>query len=217
MHIKEVHHCLQSNLSSSFSNEGYTYNSNKEGFKKNTSFGFVELVYGITNYDPKFIVEGIGFLIRLNVVEEICVNFNQIVDEIRDKKKQATIFGGYGGLVKIKNHDFGGMYNLDDVKKVSEEMKSIYFDILKPFIEQHSDIHFLENEINKDTDRDLPYILYWRGRRAMRGIILAKLCLNPRYEELKSIYHQKCVDQDDSEVLEAYNKLVYYLDNEFQL
>jgi hypothetical protein len=216
MGIKEVTDSLKTTLSSDFSKDGYRYFSGKggAGFKKQTSFGFVELLYGITNYAPKYIVDGIAFAIRFDSVENIVVLFNQRVDEIADVKKQATIFGGYGGLINLKSHRFGDMLTIEDVQKVASEIKGIYFDVLKVFIEKHSDINLLDQEINSDTERNLPFLIYWRGRRAMRGIVLAKLCNNPRYEELKSIYREKCLQQDDQNVLEAYDKLVLYLDKE---
>jgi|GEM_PF-3937963 len=214
----EVKNILKENLSTFLLAEGFKYSSEMGGggFKKKTPYGFLELVYGINDYNTEFIIPGIGYLIRFDVIENICVKFNQIIDEISDVKKQATVMGGYGGLINVKHHDFGEMRTVEDVKKVSQVIQTAYLNTLKPFMEQRSDIHFLEQEINQDTERDLPYILYWRGRRSMRGIILAKLCQNPRYEELKEIYRQKCIEQQDPEVLDAYDKLTDYLDNEYQ-
>jgi hypothetical protein len=218
MNIKDVYDTLKQGVLETLTQEGYKYKADKYGaeFKKKTSFGFIELGYGVINYDPVYKIPGFGYLIRYDKVEEVCTLFNQEVDGNSNPRNICTVGGGYGGIVNIKHHDFGEMYTIEDVEKVAQEIKGIYQDILKPFLEQHSDMYFLENEINKDTERDLPYIMYWRGRRSMRGLILAKLCHNPRYEELKSIYHQKCIEQDDSEVLEAYDNLVNYLDNEYQ-
>jgi len=218
MIITEIKNILRDNLSKFLITEGFKYSSGLggAGFKKNTNYGFVELVYGVINYEPIFKISTLGYLMRYTFVEELCEKFNQNFDGNSNPKNVCTIGGGYGGIINDKYYDFAEMSTPQEVNIVAHVIKEAYFNELKPFLEKHSDINYLENEINKNTERDLPYILYWRGRRSMRGLILAKLCNNPRYEELKIIYRQKCIEQEDADVLEAYDKLAYYLDHEFE-
>jgi len=217
MNNKIVLDIIKANLSDLIK-EGYKYSFERDGasYKKETNFGYVDFGYRVVNYKPNFIISDFGYSLRLSGIEVICLKFNSKIEGLSYLDEEATIFGGYGGLVNIKYHDFGEMKNIEDVENVSQEIKNIYYKTFYPFLEKHSDINYLENEINKNTERDLPYILYWRGRRSMRGLILAKLCNNPRYEELKIIYRQKCIEQEDADVLEAYDKLAYYLDHEFE-
>jgi len=211
-----------------FENEGYNFSIDIDGIEMSMvkDFGKImsgfQIVKSVSQKEENYLTVGIRvndfvFNIRHDIVEDICYKFNNNFDENTLPHNGITIGSSYGKVTGKKYFSIGEAYTEEEVENICNLIKSIYTNNLKSCIERYSNLKLLERDFNMDTENELPFSpIYWRGRRSMRGLILAKLCNNPRYEELKIIYRQKCIEQEDADVLEAYDKLAYYLDHEFE-
>jgi len=173
--------------------------------------GRTKLIYGVTFYDG--FRRDMGYTIspslaiRIDEVEQI---YHQVSGyEPKYQKVSVTIDTS---IQELRKRDRDYEYALDtyeDINPLTEELFAIFKNIALPFLEENSSIIALNSLLNHDP-KDPDSIFCIPQHRFFRGVILAKLANDDRFDYISEIY-RSAVEQFLPEYIPPYDQLLKIL------
>jgi len=101
--------------------------------------------------------------------------------------------------------------NEEDLEVCAEELIKFMTDEGMIFLEEKNSMQDLDAVFNKIPKRPILYI-HNQHHRFFKGIVLAKITNNPRYEELVELYYRSLAIQKANETIQAnFKRLVNFL------
>ena|SRR2546423_6170030 len=104
------------------------------------------------------------------------------------------------------------LYQNEDVEAAIESLEWYYNDIAKPYFQQYQTLEAVDDIINNPPFNHCPaYVGGNLDNRCMKGLIVARLVDNPRYNELVAIYDEAIKETMNEVSIENYYKVREYL------
>ncbi|MEO1050810.1 MAG: hypothetical protein AAFX87_09290, partial [Bacteroidota bacterium] len=202
---KDVKNQVFKLLTPFFKELGFKAYKGKDEFLKETDFGFHQVLFMLSDYEPEFRIN-FTLGIRLDEVENIATKFLQMTEE--GKLKTCTSMVNFGDL-KGENGLEYKVFSEQDVEQSIELFKKFIRQEGLNYFDQYNDISKLDEAINADPNKPTIH----KGPEFIRPIYsltLARLNQNPDYENLVEAYKEN-FEGVIPRYLEQYNKLVEHL------
>lgn len=212
---QEIKDRISSELNLKFVTEGYTYKKSTNEFKRS-----------IGNYTYFFSIDQLAWSdhfsinVRINISER---RIEDILEKILGRQRHRLTLGGDIATIKfspdgrkVVNQSLSIIILFEeDIVAAVETLYRYYTDIVKPFFERYDNLEAIDDIINNEPYNHIP--AHFGGNcddRCMKGLIVAKLVNNPRYNELVTIYNEEMKEtfrDFRQEAIENYNKVRDYL------
>jgi hypothetical protein len=100
----------------------------------------------------------------------------------------------------------------DDIEAAVETLARYYNDIAKPYYERYQSLHALDTIINNPPFEHCPADVGGNfDDRCIKGLIIAKLVHNTKYEQLITVYNEAIKETMNNKSIENYCKVKDYL------
>lgn len=181
MNYREVKKELKKEFESFLKPLGYKSKIDYQGCRFIFNNGNVEyrLGYGLANYIDEFntgLFGSIGVM-KINLIE------SEIFDELTNSD---TLLLNKSDYFKDINYRFK-IKTVDDIQDWMVIVKDFYFQFALPFFERNNSINDIDQLLNEHPTEKVIYLddLGWR---IIKGLIVAKLNQNPKYNDLRDYY-----------------------------
>ncbi|WP_375560338.1 hypothetical protein ACE193_21960 [Bernardetia sp. OM2101] len=171
--------------------------------------GFKNVILSISQYDDEIWIE-VTLGVRKDEVERITQPF---LSNLSDFQNQTTTISVSVGKLNQNPYFRYKAENEEDLEVCAEELIKFMTDEGMTFLEMKSSYQELDLTFNRIPKRPILYI-YNQHHRFFKGIVLAKITNNPRYEELVELYYRSLVIQKTNETIQSnFKRLVDFLVN----
>jgi len=118
-----------------------------------------------------------------------------------------VVASSYGNLtIRIRQNE--------DIEAAVESLTWYYRDIAKPYFQRYKKLEAIDDIFNSPPFENLPaHAQINLDKKCMKGLIIAKLIDNPRYNELVAIYDKQINELKNEESLVNYVRVKDYLNN----
>lgn len=179
----------------------------KDQFRRNTENGFQNVILSVSQYDEEAYIQ-VNIGIRNNQVEDFVHQFTSYFIDFKEDSN--TIILSIGKFLDTPQHKYK-VSNETDLKKVSKEIEDFMNVAGFFFLERNSTLSALDRLINAEPEAPNKYF-YNLLHGYLKGIIIAKLNQNPRFEQIAKIYQQNIIRNGfPTNQIENYAKLFNFL------
>lgn len=182
--------------------EGYEFKKSKKQFVKKTDVFTVIYAFDFSEY---FYMYETVIKIEINIIENI------------KKKAWGKLYKKFVSVGQVKTYIIkdgtGHLIVTDTEEKVInaiQEEKMFYENYVVKYIQNMTDIYYLDNLLNKEPGKEL-FIAFNPIHTSFLAIIVAKLVSNPNIDILFNEY-RKLIIKHNEHFIEEYDLLVSYLD-----
>ncbi|WP_338790919.1 hypothetical protein V9L05_22555 (plasmid) [Bernardetia sp. Wsw4-3y2] len=186
---------------------GFEYIDVYSQFRKTDKIGFQNVILSISQYETEIWIE-VTLGIRKDEVERITQPF---LSNPTDFQNQTTTISVSVGKLNQNPYFRYKAENEEDLEVCAEELIKFMSEEGMIFLEEKNSMQELDLAFNRIPKRPILYI-YNQHHRFFKGIVLAKITNNPRYEELVELYYRSLVIQKANETIQAnFKRLVNFL------
>ena len=190
-----------------FKEWGFEYIDAYSQFRKTDKMGFQNVILSISQYETEIWIE-VTLGVRKNEVEHIS---QQFLSNLTDFHNQTTAISVSVGKLNQNPYFRYKAENEEDLEVCAEELIKFMTDEGMIFLEEKNSMQDLDAVFNKIPKRPILYI-HNQHHRFFKGIVLAKITNNPRYEELVELYYRSLAIQKANETIQAnFKRLVNFL------
>ncbi len=209
MNYREVKKELKKEFESFLKPIGYKSKTSNQGCRfllKNESSQFI-LGYAITNYIDEFYI---GCYIQIEI---------KTIEKIRELLYNDE--GGYaiGANIDSYFNELNYSYKIttqEDIIEWGKIVKKFYEEYVVPFFEKYNTLDSIDKLLN---DHPTEKVIYSSdlGWRIIKGLIVAKLNVNPKYNELRDYYKSEVESKFQGYFMyEKCMKIILFLDSHSQ-
>jgi hypothetical protein len=214
---QEIKDRISSELNLKFITEGFTYKKSSNDFKRS-----------VGNYTYFFCIDQLAWSDHFSINVRIYISqkhIEDILEKILGKQRNRLTLGGNIATIKfspdgraIVNESLGIILLFEeDIDAATETLYQYYTDIAKPFFARYNRLEAIDDIINNEPYNHIPaHVSGNCDSRCMKGLIVAKLVNNPRYNELVAIYNEEMKEtfrDFRQEAIEDYTKVREYLEH----
>lgn len=190
-----------------FKEWGFEYIDMYSQFRKKDKMGFQNVILSISQYETEIWIE-VTLGVRKDEVERITQPF---LSNLTDFQNQTTTISVSVGKLNQNPYFRYKAENEEDLEVCAEELIKFMTEEGMIFLEEKSSMQELDSAFNKIPKQPILYI-HNQHHRFFKGIVLAKITNNPRYEELVELYYHSLVIQKANETIQAnFKRLVNFL------
>lgn len=209
--IKEIRSDVASQLMRKLSPMGFEYKkSDNEFFLKQNDWTFIFNML-LTKWSDSVSLE-----VRLFISQK---KIEDIYETVLGKSHRLTlgntiqrIYKSPDGRQVVNGNMDIVMSDNEDILAAVESLEGYYENIAKPYYERYKSLEAIDDIINKPPFEHCPAHVGGRfDNRCMKGLIVARLVNNPKYEHLVTLYDEAIKMTMDSESIESYYKVKNYL------
>ena len=183
MTLNEFETALYHNLYDFFYDAGFEMLAGKKQFRKNVENGFQNVIFSPSVYENECWLE-LNLGSRHKEVESIV---QQFLDNYREYQQDTnTVIISIGKLTNNKYFKYKAI-DKDDLLLVCDQIKIYMKQGGFSFMEQCSSVAHLDKLFNKMPSKPCRY-LYNQSHRCFKGLVIAKLSNNNKYQVIKNIY-----------------------------
>jgi len=208
---KEIKEKLAQHLSYHIASDGFVYKKGKNEFIN--SYGEMRYIFNmlLTAWSDHYSIS-----VRLNISQE---NIEEIYERILGKSHRLTIentieriYVGFGGKW-LKNADMSIiLFENEDIEAAVDTLVDYYNNIAKPYYKLYQTLDEIDKIINNVPFDHCPEHVGGNfDDRCMKGLIVARLVQNPKYDQLVNIYNEKIKDTMNYDSITNYYKVKEYL------
>ncbi len=186
---------------------GFEYIDKYSQFRKTDKMGFQNVILSISQYEEEIWIE-ITLGIRKNEVEHIA---QQFLSHLTDFQNQTTTISVSVGKLNQNPYFRYKAENEEDLEVCAEELMDFMTERGMTFLEDKNFLKELDLTFNQVPKQPILYV-YNQFHRPFKGIILAKITNNPKYDELVELYYHSLVIQKANETIQInFKRLVAFL------
>jgi len=209
---KEIKEIVSLGLDKVFSEEGFKFNKSSNEFRMQSE-GFLSI----------FNMEQVAWSDHFSINVNLWISqkdIERILEKIIGRTRHKITLGDdiariskspdgrkivNGNLAILLIHD-------EDIEAAIDTLKQYFFEIAKPYFAKYNSLQALDDIINNEPFSHCPAHVGGNfDERCMKGLIVARLVSNPKYNELASIYDEAIKETMSSESIENYYKVREYL------
>ena len=169
---------------------GYTYAllPEKKQFRRETAFGFQNIVLSSVCYPTDTVLE-VNFGVRNNQIEQIAQQFlNNLPDFRPDVNTFLLSIGRFNGLPYARYK----IHSENELASICRQIKSFFETHGFNFLAHNYTLSALDKLLNEQPNLPCRYV-YNQTHRCYKGLIAARLNHNPNYDLLLAVYRQALV------------------------
>lgn len=190
-----------------FKEWGFEYIDAYSQFRKTDKMGFQSVILSISKYEDEIWIE-ITLAIRKNEVEHIA---QQFLSHLSDFQSHTTTISISLGKLNQNPYFRYKAQNEEDLEVCAEELIKFMEEDGMSFLEEKNSIQELDTLFNKIPKQPISY-LHNQFHRYFKGIVLAKITNNPKYDELVEIYFRSIIQKKANSTIQAnFKRLVAFL------
>jgi NAD+--asparagine ADP-ribosyltransferase len=190
-----------------FKEWGFEYIDVYSQFRKTDKMGFKNVILSISQYETEIWIE-VTFGIRKDEVERITQPF---LSNLSDFQNQTTTISVSLGKLNQNPYFRYKAENEEDLEVCAEQLIDFMTEEGMTFLEEKNSLQELDLMFNKVPKHPILYV-YNQHHRFFKGIVLAKITNNPKYEELSEIYFRSLIVQKANETIQSnFKRLVAFL------
>ena len=190
-----------------FKEWGFQYIDAYSQFRKTDKMGFKNVILSISKYEEEIWIE-VTLGIRKDEVERITQPF---LSNSIDFQNQATTISVSLGKLNQNPYFRYKAENEEDLEVCAEELIKFMTEEGMIFLEDKNSLQELDLTFNKVPKRPILYV-HNQFHRFFKGIVLAKITHNPKYDELVELYYRSLIFQKANETIQAnFKRLVAFL------
>ncbi|MDX1954843.1 MAG: hypothetical protein SFU20_04865 [Chitinophagaceae bacterium] len=222
MKIQEIKNRISVELNFKLITEGFVYKKSTNEFRRSTGSHTYIFSIDLLAWSDHYSIN-----VRVYISER---QVEDILEKILGKQRNRLTLGGDIATIKF-SPDGKKVINQtlaiiilfeEDIAAAIETLYHYYVEIAKPFFDRYNSLESIDDIINSEPYDSIPaHVCANYDGRCMKGLIVAKLVNNPRYNELVVIYNDEMREtfiDFRQEAIENYCKVRDYLnDNELIL
>jgi hypothetical protein len=209
---QEVKDRIASGLTLQMITEGFTYKKSTNEYKRTDG-----------DYTYFFRIEQVLWSDHYSIDVHLEINQKKIetvVEKILGKQRHKFTIGADIGRIKLSPDGRtivnGGLQFIllfeGDIEAAIETLYQYYTDIAKPYFKKYSSLDALDDIMNNEPFAHCPaHVGGMFYERCLKGLIVAKLVGNPRYDELVAIYNEEIKETFNEEFITTYKQVRDYL------
>lgn len=176
-------------------------------FRKTDKMGFKNIILSISQYEDEIWIEAtLG--IRKDEVERISQPF---LSNLSDFRNQTTTISISLGKLNQNPYFRYKAENEEDLEVCAEELTKFMTEEGMIFLESKNSLQELDLIFNKLPKRPILYV-HNQDHRFFKGIVLAKITNNPKYDELVELYYRTLIHQKANEsIQDNFKRLTAFL------
>lgn len=190
-----------------FKEWGFEYIDTYSQFRKTDKMGFKNIILSISQYEDEIWIEAtLG--IRKDEVERISQPF---LSNLSDFRNQTTTISISLGKLNQNPYFRYKAENEEDLEVCAEELTKFMTEEGMIFLESKNSLQELDLIFNKLPKRPILYV-HNQDHRFFKGIVLAKITNNPKYDELVELYYRTLIHQKANEsIQDNFKRLTAFL------
>ncbi len=209
---KDLKEIMANKFGEIVSKDNFVYNKSMNEFRRRNG----EFIY-IFNIEQVAWSSSFSFHIKLYVSQR---RISEIIEKILGKQRHKITIGcdieriykSPDGRQVINGNLSIWIREDKDVEAAIESLQWYYQDIAKPYFERYQTLESIDDIINNPPfDHTPAHVGGMFFERCIKGLIVARLVNNPKYDELISIYDEEIKGTVNEEFIEAYNKAKEFL------
>ncbi len=190
-----------------FKEWGFEYIDAYSQFRKTDKMGFQNVILSISQYETEIWIE-VTLGVRKDEVEHIS---QQFLSNLSDFHKHTTTISVSLGKLNQNPYFRYKAENEEDLEVCAEQLMEFMTDEGMIFLEEKNSMQELDSAFNKIPKKPILYI-HNQHHRFFKGIVLAKITNNPRYDELVELYYRSLVIQKANQDIQSnFKRLVAFL------
>lgn len=190
-----------------FKEWGFEYIDTYSQFRKTDKMGFKNVILSISQYEDEIWIE-VTLGIRKDEVERISQPF---LSNLSDFRNQTTTISISLGKLNQNPYFRYKAENEEDLEVCAEELTKFMTEEGMIFLESKNSLQELDLIFNKLPKRPILYV-HNQDYRFFKGIVLAKITNNPKYDELVELYYRTLIHQKANEsIQDNFKRLTAFL------
>jgi hypothetical protein len=190
-----------------FKEWGFEYIDVYSQFRKTDKMGFKNVILSISHYETEIWIE-VTLGIRKDEVERITQPF---LSNFTDFQNQTTTISVSLGKLNQNPYFRYKAENEEDLEVCAEQLMDFMTEEGMTFLEEKNSLQELDLTFNKVPKHPILYV-HNQHHRFFKGIVLAKITNNPKYDELSEIYFRSLITQKANETIQVnFKRLVAFL------
>ncbi|WP_338766298.1 hypothetical protein WAF17_03490 [Bernardetia sp. ABR2-2B] len=188
---------------------GFKYIDTYSQFRKTDKMGFQNVILSISQYEEEIWIE-VTLGIRKDEVERITQPF---LSNLTDFQNQTTTISVSLGKLNQNPYFRYKAENEEDLEVCAEELIKFMTEEGMTFLENKNSLQELDSTFNKVPKRPILYV-HNQFHRFFKGIVLAKVTNNLKYDELVELYYRTLIHQKANESIQSnFKRLAAFLVN----
>ena len=194
-------------LISFFREWGFEYIDAYSQFRKTDKMGFQSVILSISKYENEIWIE-VTLAIRKNEVEHIA---QQFLSNLIDFQSHTTTISISLGKLNQNPYFRYKAENEEDLEVCAEELIKFMSEEGMDFLEATNSLKELDVLFNKTPKHPILYV-HNQFHRYFKGIVLAKITNNPKYDELVELYFRSLIHKKADETIQSnFKRLTHFL------
>ncbi len=192
-----------------FKKWGFEYIDVYSQFRKIDKMGFKNVILSISQYEDEIWIE-VTLGIRKDEVERLTQPF---LSSLSDFQNHTTTISVSLGKLNQNPYFRYKAENEEDLEVCAEELMKFMTEEGMTFLEEKNSLQELDLIFNKLPKVPILYV-HNQFHRFFKGIVLAKITNNPKYDELVELYYRTLIHQKANETIQSnFKRLTVFLVN----
>ena len=190
-----------------FKEWGFEYIDVYSQFRKIDKMGFKNVILSISQYEDEIWIE-VTLGIRKDEVERLTQPF---LSSLSDFQNHTTTISVSLGKLNQNPYFRYKAENEEDLEVCAEELMKFMTEEGMTFLEEKNSLQELDLIFNKLPKVPILYV-HNQFHRFFKGIVLAKITNNPKYDELVELYYRTLIHQKANETIQSnFKRLTAFL------